>query len=161
MTKKELEILKLYSGFSDERIKEMYMIGIIPYLTLVKSERIARKLLNEYGIFFYYQHEELKHEFRQIFNCMRLRNLTFFPSVMDVEVNLEDVVERIRENEAKRIDDIHKYIYLKYHNKLNSYDREIPEIKKELDILMNDVMLLYDSIVNDLETKAQEKKFVK
>ena len=98
MTKEEL--LKIYENYSNDDLRDSVIEGISEYDILTKSEMIAKKILETYGIKFYYVHEDFKRNVKKMMLCARIRGITLPESVYYGEITLEDIIERISENEA-------------------------------------------------------------
>ena len=98
MTREEL--LKIYENYSNEDLRDSIISVINEYGILTKSELVAERILETYGIKFYYIHENFKRNVKRMILCARIRGIVLPENANYVEITLEDVIERISENES-------------------------------------------------------------
>ena len=133
--KNERELLSLYADFTNDELCEFIEENIMGYSILVRSEEIAKSYLKRWGIEFYSQHEGLKKCFEELLVYIRLRGINFDYSLVNIEVDEEDIIERILENYALSRRKIEEHFknegnFESRYNNLESIYNEIIEIVK-------------------------------
>ena len=97
---KKDKFLKQYENYTNEELISYAIDGINHYSVIEKSEMIAKRLLEAYGINFYYMHENFKSNIRRLMMCLKMRGLNLPENAYLNDITTEDIIERISENEA-------------------------------------------------------------
>ena len=153
---KETEMETLFGNYSREEIKEMVEANIVQYFTLKKAEKIAYKLINEKGGYFKYLHNDFYQKFELLYKYAKLQGIEIdFSERNDVQVEVEDVIEVIRENEGDKIQSVYEY----YHQFQNGSERKNSELRQKLDRDIQKISSFYDTIVSEYEEKMKTRNY--
>lgn len=142
----------IYQDVNNSELEEMLISNIIRYNVLVKSEQIAKVILDKYGQRFISQNKGFKESYNDLLLCAKLRGVRIPYEYSNVSVELDDIVERIRENEVGVIDIIRKYAS-SYYGYLGegvfSEDKSFDNYQG-LNKRQEEISALYDTIVSDI-----------
>lgn len=127
---KKDELLYLYQDYSDLEILNLFLNAVDQYQIIEQSEMIAKSILERNGITFYLQHEGFKKNIRRLAICAKIRKINI-NSINYSEITTEDIIERIRENEARDFKNLSE-----------------DEFKKK-SILYEQIILKYESLINE------------
>ena len=73
--KNKEQIINKYSDYSNEELVNKYLKRKGEYRRLIESEIIAGNILKKYGITYYYRHEEAKHKYYELIECLKIRGI--------------------------------------------------------------------------------------
>jgi len=163
MSKKRFEknIIRLYAKYTDEEIYNMLLESLPKYIKLVKSEEIAKEILKQYNLTLYTDsgNERFKWNHTKLIICAKLRGIEI--PEFDVEVTIDDIIERITENKYEDICTIDEYCY-KWDGYCGDNVWGIEEIINSdeydgADIRMIEIANYYNKIINDTKKLVLKK----
>ena len=127
-----LNLFKEVSEFKDEHgnidINSLITYSLKEYFALIKSEKIAKRELERYGLEFKEVYPERKERYQVIFDYMRANNIDVPGESFNFGVTVGDVINRINEQRDERIREIEdkEESYFDY-----AFDQEIMEDAEE------------------------------
>jgi len=113
--KREKQLLKYYSEYTDEELIELYKTKAKEYNKLIESEELASRILKENGNMVYYAasfNKKQKREYLLLQKAMVLRGLGKYLTICDAPITTDDIVRRIEENLYEEINFMDEYCYL-------------------------------------------------
>ena len=136
---KKEELLKLYENYNNEDLISYAINSIQEYNVIQKSEEVAKRILEANNINFYYLHEDFKRNLKKMLFCVRMRGIRLPENCGMTNITVEDIIERIKENEVCQI---------------NMY-------QKDKKFSFEDINTLYDNIIHQYESFMNEGKSLK
>jgi len=152
-------VLRKYSMFSNEELLTMIEDSLPKYIKLVKSEQIAIDILKSHNRPVWSGHENFKFCHSQMMMCADLRGISVPNHLYDVNITINDIIERIEEFEYRELKTIDEYNY-KYEGYVGNGIFTSDELVGPYDgaeIMQMEVHASYTKIIdNVIETYSNE-----
>lgn len=151
-------VLKSYSVYSDEHIREMAIKSLNNYVKLEKIEQLVSFILDDYGLFLYADSisEKEKYEHERLMLCCQLRGIVVSNISTDVEVTDEDIIKLIEKNRCIELEAVDRYSYR--YDACYDEGKKIPEDSYFIsDEKKEEINQIYDIIIGNIREDRKRK----
>ena len=136
---------QVYQTYSDEELKEIIEKNMASFYKIIKSEEIARKIVENEGKYFYYQHKEFKEFFSLLLDYANERKI-HIKKCEYIKIDKEEIIKRLEENRDKYIQDTYEYFY-KIVDSGNVDENGLCSIRLNLVKMIDEINEFYDNLI--------------